>query len=132
METYAATNGGAQYNGPGEDTKDTMREIMSAVIGSLLRRDTASAHRNYDRLIAQIRERGYQGKDIRFAKGQISELLRYERGESGKSIVGIINNFLYGLPKPQDLQRRLSPRVHRGFSGIGYLQYPGSSLETHL
>lgn len=134
MSKYATLEGATVYEGL---DKDPIEAITSALLHNL---DTRNLERNlelariyYTRLLTTIRERGLQGKHIRYAARELNEFSKYSRQSGSYDASRIAASYANQLPKPDDTHKRLGPKVLRTIIGIGHQgRVDGRLLEALL
>ena len=119
MDKYATSEGTTFYKGL---DKDPISAITSVLIYNLYTGNFELARADYHKLLATIRERGLQGKDIRYAARELNKLGRDARKSASYDVAKIAANYANQLPKPDDTPRRLNPKALRIIEGIEYQQ----------
>ena len=131
MSRYATAQGKTLYQGL---DKDPIEAIVSVLVLNLDTRNFELAMIDYNKLLATMRERGLQGKDIRYAARELNKLSRDARKSESYEVAKIAASYASQLPKPKDIPKRLSPKALRTIEGIKYQQRlaQGNSLEALL
>lgn len=120
MKNYGNRNG-AFYK---DISVDPIRSITDALIANLGEGRGEFARENYRHLLIAIGIRGYRGKDIRYAKSQLTSLTKNARIQNADGINKKAESFANRLPKPRDykyasleesLQQRKMPYAEQFF-----------------
>ena len=117
MDKYATSEGTTFYKGL---DKDPISAITSVLIYNLYTGNFELARADYHKLLATIRERGLQGKDIRYAAKELNKLSRDAWEPEFYEVARIAASYANQLPKPDDTPRRLNPKALRIIEGMEY------------